>query len=112
MFTLLKLCLNKKYVQDFCNVTGFICNKTKTEQWLNAKDLGLMLDVSPTKILQILQIQQKTNPEIIQIKYKGSWSSLCLHRDYVYKIQEWQQNAEKNQSNNTLWDMIQKLYSR
>lgn len=107
-----KLCLNKKHIQDFCDLTGFICDTQKTEQWLNAEDLGLMLNISPSKIAKILEAHKNTNPDIIQIKHNNSWWYLCLHQDYVYKIQGWLQNTIQRPNNNVVWDTIQKLYSR
>ncbi len=89
-----RLCLNKNHVADFCAETGFICDNKKTEQWLDIRELGLMTDISPAKILVILQQNQPENPEIIQIRYLSSTSVLCLHRDYVAQIAQWQQNLD------------------
>ena len=89
-----RLCLNKNHVADFCAETGFICDNKKTEQWLDIRELGLITDISPAKILVILQQNQPENPEIIQIRYLSSTPVLCLHRDYVAKIAQWRQNLD------------------
>ena len=107
-----KLCLSKEHIKDFCDLTGFICDIQKTEQWLNAEELGEMLNISPSKIVKILEMHKATNPDIIQIKYKNSWRAVCLHRDYVNKIAEWHKDIEKPKTNNVVWDMIKTFYSR
>lgn len=90
----IKLCLHKKHVQDFCVQTGFVCDNKKTEDWLDVRELGLVLNMSPAKILVILKMNQKNNSDIIQIKYIGSAPALCLKSDSVAKITEWQKDID------------------
>lgn len=90
----IKLCLHKKHIQDFCNQTGFVCDNRKTEDWLDVRELGLVLNMSPAKILVVLKMNQKNNPDIIQIKHIGSAPALCLKSDSISKITEWQKDID------------------
>jgi hypothetical protein len=89
------LCLNKKYLPQFCAATGFVCNNAKTEQWLNAKELCNLLNMSPAKILDILQKHKDAYPDIIKTKCKYNYSYLCLRSDCVDMVCKWKEQLNK-----------------
>ena len=89
-----KLCLNKNHIKDFCAETDFVCDNKKTEDWLDVRELGLMLNMSPAKILVVLQVNQKSHSDIVQIRYLNSTPVLCLKRGHIDKIAQWQQELD------------------
>ena len=89
------LCLNKKYLSQFCVATGFVCDNAKTEQWLNTKELCNVLNMSPATILDILQKHENVYPDIIKTRYKYSFPYLCLRADCVDMICKWKEQLDK-----------------
>ncbi|MBQ6110026.1 MAG: hypothetical protein IJL05_01465 [Alphaproteobacteria bacterium] len=103
------LCLNKKYLPQFCAATGFVCDNAKTEQWLNAKELCCILNMSPATILNILQKHKDVYPDIIKTRYKYSFSYLCLRADCVDMVSKWKEQLNKT---TTMLELLQyQLYA-
>ena len=79
------LCLNQKYLEDFCAITGLQIYETKDDAiWIGARELEAMFHTHIPQMPQLLKEMQSKMPSgAIEYKKRGPKIRPYLRRDYI-----------------------------
>ncbi len=81
------LCLNQKYIDDFCAITGLYIYDDKN--WIAAREIEEMFHTHVSQMPQLFkEMQSKLPAGAIEYKRRGPKITLYLRRDYLFEFLE------------------------